>query len=117
MESGCSSCQNQDLRDYGIFRILAARLLTGGRSFIFGLAGFSVMAKSVAGRGEILKNPANPSNPDSDGADLRAAPAWAILKSAWRCAGVRMKIEYSEGEDALYVYLKEVEVSRSEDVD
>ena len=30
---------------------------------------------------------------------------------------VRMKIEYSADEDALYVYLKEVEVSRSEDVD
>ena len=28
-----------------------------------------------------------------------------------------MKIEYSADEDALYVYLKEVEVSRSEDVD
>ena len=28
-----------------------------------------------------------------------------------------MKIEYSADEDALYIYLKEVEVSRSEDVD
>ena len=28
-----------------------------------------------------------------------------------------MKVEYSADEDALYVYLKEVEVSRSEDVD
>ena len=28
-----------------------------------------------------------------------------------------MKFEYSKGEDALYVYFKEVEVSRSEDVD
>ena len=28
-----------------------------------------------------------------------------------------MKIEYSEDEDALYVYLKEAEASRSEDVD
>ena len=28
-----------------------------------------------------------------------------------------MKIEYSADEDALYVYLKKVEVSRSEDVD
>ena len=28
-----------------------------------------------------------------------------------------MKVEYGGDEDALYVYLKEVEVSRSEDVD
>ena len=28
-----------------------------------------------------------------------------------------MKFEYSKGEDALYIYIKEVEVSRSEDVD
>ena len=30
---------------------------------------------------------------------------------------VRMKFEYSEDEDALYVYFQEVEVSRSQDVD
>ena len=28
-----------------------------------------------------------------------------------------MKFEYSKDEDALYIYFKEVEVSRSEDVD
>ena len=37
-----------------------ARLLTGGSAFVFGFAGFSVMAKRVVGRGEILKIPQIP---------------------------------------------------------
>ena len=35
-------------RDYGIFRILLARVLTGRRSSIFALAGFSVAVKRAS---------------------------------------------------------------------
>ena len=57
------SCQNQDLRDYRIFRILPSRFWIRKRLFTFGLAGFAVAAKSAVWA---KRNPENPANPDSD---------------------------------------------------
>ena len=47
--------QNQDLRDYRIFRIPRRASLTCKRAFVFVLAGFSVMAKSASRASEILQ--------------------------------------------------------------
>ena len=57
MREGCARlCQNQDLRDYGIFRICPARASAmGGGLSVFGLAEFLVMRKTQAWRNEILK--------------------------------------------------------------
>ena len=46
-------CQNQDLRDYRIFRILPARASSVGKRFV--LAGFTLIAKTASWRIEILK--------------------------------------------------------------
>ena len=82
MESGCSSCQNQDLRDYGIFRILAERVLGWRARVRIRICGIFGYGEKRCWARRNPENPENPANPDSDGADLRAAPAWAILKSA-----------------------------------
>ena len=55
-------CQNQDLRDYRIFRILLALRCAS----VSVLAGFPFMAKRAVGRQRNPENPANPENPDSD---------------------------------------------------
>ena len=59
-------CQNQDLWDYRILRILPARAFSFGRRLsVFGLAGFSIMAKNAISAKRNPENPVNPINPDS----------------------------------------------------
>ena len=54
---GRASCQNQDLRDYRIFRILPARLRLAGARPYSSWRNFRLWRKAQAGRNEILKIP------------------------------------------------------------
>ena len=66
--------QNQDLRDYRIFRILTARVFSDGQALARVRIGwFFGYVKSASRANRNPENPVNPENPDSD--KYAAAPA------------------------------------------
>ena len=66
-------CQNQDLLDYRIFRILRARFQAAGAHPYSFCRDFGYGEKGKLGEHRNPENPANPVNPDSDKPD---APLW-----------------------------------------